>query len=142
MGEQNVHSGVNERVPESPIESLKGIPQRTYPAREPPLASIKDPEGWKEFWDACPPSLGAPGTARLAYAEALREGITPTQLLHAMRIYASHIRPHTPLDAVKRPVTWLRERGWEAKMGDVPKATSLLDAVMAELDQQVGEEAA
>lgn len=69
-----------------------------------------DPEGWAEWIADYPPCRQhRPDRARLAYAQAIREGAKPERLRAALRAYRFRPGDYTIL-----PENWLRDGCWKA----------------------------
>lgn len=106
--QQETHTHLTESV----AARDRGAAPPRVNVREDSVPRSIDPPGWQEWIAEYPTCNQArPGRARLSYAQAIRDGAKPEQLLTALRGYRFRPGQYTIL-----PENWLRDRCWEAKV--------------------------
>jgi hypothetical protein len=90
------------------------VPELKPAPRSKPLG---DPDGFTDWWSAYPKKV-AKEAGRKAYAKALKKGVSPDQLLAAVKVYA---KSDTVLKGyICNPATWLNEGRYE----DTPQVSN------------------
>ncbi len=93
----------------------------TTPSK-PKSKSLRDPDGFDEFWKAYPRREAKQG-AKAKYARLLRDGMEPETLIEGARRYAAYCaRVGREREKIKIPTTWLNQGCWEDDLDSTPGA--------------------
>jgi hypothetical protein len=128
---KSTHSDLKKTAQESiDQDSTKEDTKHTQRARATasPFA-VADPPGWEAFKAAYPPHDGSWHVARLAYCQALAEGVDPEVIVAAAKAFP--FRRDAGTRFVIHPATWLRERRWETEIPEPEPEESLADLIAA-----------
>ncbi|MFB6943218.1 hypothetical protein ACFWGL_17010 [Streptomyces sp. NPDC060286] len=95
-------------------------PARPAPAKPTPARPTPDDPKFAEFWSAYPRKV-AKGTARTAWAKAMKRGADPAQVIAAATRAAAHHRTaQTETRYIPHPATWLNGERYD----DEPEAAT------------------
>ncbi|MEU1152671.1 hypothetical protein ABZ369_06580 [Streptomyces sp. NPDC005918] len=107
-------------APEAPTRPARKPPaQPPQPRRARPAPRVA-PAGFEEFWETYP-RKAAKGSARTAYAKAVKRGADPTALTAAAAKHAAQWRAaHTEARFIPYPATWLNQERYEDETDPAP----------------------
>ncbi|MGW3166949.1 hypothetical protein ACWC9Q_29645 [Streptomyces sp. NPDC001142] len=95
-------------------------PARPAPAKKQPAQPASDDPQFAEFWAAYPRKV-AKGTARAAWAKALKRGADPAQVIAAATRSAAHHRTaQTETRYIPHPATWLNGERYDDEPEPAP----------------------
>lgn len=116
---------VTTSTPQAPAPSAAKPPAPPAPRRparkpSPPRASPQADTDFNEFWAAYPRKV-AKGTARAAWAKALKRGAEPADVIAAAaRASAQWRAAHTETRFIPHPATWLNGERYDDEPEPVP----------------------